>query len=134
MCGGYVFSKSLPRSFLAIGSCADRCFKSSEIAGLITSAAISRAPFTVPSVVLESDTCVAIRHPKAEWRIHYVLFPKHDTRNIATLTPEDAPYLLGCMAMVRALVEKDHLQAYRLQTNGPKLQEIAYLHFHLIAP
>ena len=33
-----------------------------------------------------------------------------------------------------SLVGKDHLQAYRLQTNGPRLQDVAYLHFHLIAP
>jgi hypothetical protein len=133
VCGGYLFSQSVSRSFLAVGSCQDRCYKPSEIAGLITSAAILRAPFLFPSVVLESDTCIAIRHPKPHARIHYVLFPKHDTRDITTLTPVDSPYVLGCFALARDLVLRDNLQAYRLYTNGPEFQEIAYLHFHLIA-
>lgn len=133
VCGGYLFSQSIPRSFLAIGSCQDRCYKPKELAGLITSAVIQRAPFLVPGVVLESDTCVAIRHPRPEARIHYVLIPKHDTRDITTLTPQDTPYVMGCFALARELVKRDHLSAYRLYTNGPDLQDISYLHFHLVA-
>lgn len=132
--GGYLFAQSTPRSFLAFNDCQDRCYDSNELAGLVASAAILRAPFLVPGVVLESDTCLAIRHPRPEARVHYVLFPKHDTRNIATLTAEDSPYVLGCFALVRELVTRDALKAYRLQANGPALQEVAYLHFHLIAP
>lgn len=133
VCGGYLFSQSVPRSFLAFGNCQERCYKPTEIAGLITSAAILRAPFLIPGVVLESDTCLAIRNPKSETRIHYVLFPKHDTRNITTLTPADSPYVMGCFALARELVSRDKIQSYRLYTNGPESQEIAYLHFHLIA-
>ena len=131
--GGYLFAQSTPRSLLSLGHCQDRCYNANELAGLVTSAAILRAPFLVPGVVLESDTCLAIRHPKPEARVHYVLFPKHDTRNITTLTPEDSPYVLGCFAMARDLIVRDKLKAYRLQTNGPALQDIAYLHFHLIS-
>jgi len=69
--------------------------------------------------------------PKA--RIHYVFFPKHDTRNIVTLTPEDSPYVLGCFALARELVLKEKISGYRIYTNSPELQEIAYLHFHLVA-
>jgi HIT domain len=132
-CGGYLFADTTPRSLLAIGSCEDRCYKANELAGLITSAAILRAPFAVPGVVAESDTCLAIRHPKPDARIHYVLFPKHDTRNITTLTADDSHFVLGCFALARQLVAQDKLKAYRLRTNGPALQEIAYLHFHLVA-
>jgi len=130
--GGYLFSRSLPRSFLDFQSCQDRCFKPAEVAGVIASSAILRAPFVIPGVVLESDTCLAIRNPRPEAKTHYVLFPKHDTRNITTLTPEDIPYVLGCFALARELVTRDHLQGYRLYTNGPDTQEISYLHFHLI--
>ena len=133
VCGGYLFSKSIPRSFLALGHCQERCYKPAEIAGLITSAAIQRASFMVPGTVLESDTCLAIRNPRPEAKTHYVLFPKHDAKNIASLTPADTPYVLGCFAMARELVARDNLQAYRLYTNGPEFQEIAYLHFHLVA-
>jgi diadenosine tetraphosphate (Ap4A) HIT family hydrolase len=132
VCGGYLFSRSLPRSFLATSDCGDHCYSQKEIAGLVASIAILRAPFMVPDVVMESDTCIAIRYPKPRVRIHYVLFPKHDVKNIANLTSEDVPYVLGCLAMVRKLVSRDKLKAYSLQTNGPARQEITYLHFHLI--
>jgi hypothetical protein len=132
-CGGYLFSKSLPRSFLATSDCGDHCYSEREIAGLITSIAILRAPFLLPNVALESDKCIAIRYPGSQPKIHYVLFPKHDVKNIAELTAEDVPYVLGCLAMVRELVSQDKMEAYSLQTNGPAIQKIAYLHFHLIA-
>ncbi|MDD5267288.1 MAG: HIT domain-containing protein [Methylococcales bacterium] len=133
VCGGYLFSKTVPRSFLAFRSGHYRFYNKQEIAGLVTSAAILRAPFLISDVDLESDTCLAIRHPKPKARIHFVLFPKHDTKNITTLTPADSPYLLGCFALARELILREKLQAYRLYTNGPRFQEIAYLHFHLIA-
>ena len=133
VCGGYLFSRSEPRSFLAFGNCQDRCFKASELAGLVTSAALLRVPVAIPKVVMESDTCLAVRHPRPQGRVHYVLFPKHDTRNITTLTPDDAPYVLGCFAMARELVARDRLQAFRMHTNGPDFPDIAYLHFHLVA-
>lgn len=133
VCGGLLFSKSLPRSFLAVGDCRDRCFRANELAGLVTSAALLRMPAVIPKAVMESDTCLAVRHPRPQGRVHYVLFPKHDTRNITTLTPEDVPFVLGCFAMARELVARDRLQAYRVHTNGPDFQEIAYLHFHQVA-
>jgi histidine triad (HIT) family protein len=131
--GGYLFSRSLPRSFLAVGNCGGRCFNANEIAGLLASAAIQRAPGVIPGVVLESDTCIAVRYPRPQTRIHLVLFPKRDVKDIATLTAEDVPYVLGCFAMVRELVETEHIKDYRLSSNGPTRQEVTYLHFHLIA-
>ena len=132
-CGGYLFSQTTPRSFLAVGDCQGRCYNPNELAGLVASAAILRAPFLIPGVVIESDTCLAIRHPKPEAKFHYVLFPKHDTRNITTLASDDTRYVMGCFALARELVARDNITAYRLQTNGPAFQDIAYLHFHLIA-
>jgi hypothetical protein len=131
--GGYVFSRSLPRSFLAVGSCERQCYKGNDLAGLLASAAIQRAPSLLPAVVLESDTCIAVRDPRPQPRGHYVLFPKRDIKNISTLTPLDVPYVLGCFALTRELVTRDGLQDYRLLTNGPRRQEVTYLHFHLIA-
>jgi diadenosine tetraphosphate (Ap4A) HIT family hydrolase len=83
--------------------------------------------------VLESDTCIALRYPRPQARIHYVLFPKRDIKNVATLTPLDAPYVLGCLALTRELVLRDRLHDYHVVTNGPGRQEVSYLHFHLIA-
>jgi hypothetical protein len=134
LCGAYLFHKSLPRSFLAVGACSPHCYSEAEVAGLLSSVGLLRAPDLIPDVQMESDTCLAVRYPRPEARVHYVLFPKHDVRNIAQLTPEDEPYVMGCFAMVRELVARDHLHGYSLHTNGPDKQEIAYLHFHLLAP
>ena len=131
-CGGYLFSESIPRKFLTFEGCRNTCFESKELAGLLVSAGIQKVPGLIPGVVLESDTCLAVRYPKPEAKIHYVLFPKHDVKNITSLAAEDAEYVMGCFALARELVERDHIQAYRVSTNGPAYQEIAYLHFHLV--
>jgi hypothetical protein len=132
-CGGYLFSDSIPRAFLAAGSCGEHCYDANELAGMIASIGLLRTPALIPGVVLESDTCLSIHYPRPEGRVHYVLFPKHDVRDIAHLTPDDMPYVAGCFAMVRELVERDRLRDYVVHTNGPERQEIAYLHFHLVA-
>jgi Scavenger mRNA decapping enzyme C-term binding len=131
-CGGWLFARSTPRSFLAVTDCKARCYKANELMGLFASAAILRAPAVLPNVEMESATCIAIRHPRPEARYHYVLFPKHDSRNITTLTDEDAPFVMGCFAMVRELVARDSMRVWRMLTNGPAMQDVAYLHFHLI--
>ena len=131
--GGYMFSRSLPRSFLDTKTCGDHCYSKAEVAGLVTSAIVLRSPFLVPGVVLESDTCLSIRYPGAKARVHYVLFPKHDVKDISMLTPEDIPSIVGCFAMIHELVQRDNLQKYSVCTNGPGKQEITYLHFHLTA-
>jgi hypothetical protein len=131
-CGGYLFSQSIPRTFLTFEGCRDKCFDSKELAGLLVSAGIQKIPGLIPGVVLESDTCLAVRYPKPEAKVHYVLFPKHDIKNITSLAAEDAKYVMGCFALAHELVERDHMQAYRVHTNGPAYQEIAYLHFHLV--
>jgi diadenosine tetraphosphate (Ap4A) HIT family hydrolase len=81
----------------------------------------------------ESNECIAIRHPKPEGRVHLVLFPKRDVRNVLELQPEDGPYVLGCFALARKLTDLEGVRNYRLLTNGPALQHVTYLHFHVIA-
>lgn len=131
--GGYLFSKSLPRSFLAVSDCENRCYRPSDLAGLLASAAIQQTPSVLPTVAKESNECLAIRHPRPEARIHYVLFPKRDVRNVLELTDEDRPYVWGCFALARSLVEASGVENYRLYTNGPRLQHLTYLHFHVVA-
>jgi hypothetical protein len=131
--GGYVFSRSLPRSFLAITECAQQCLRPSELAGLLVSAGIQRMPTALPRVEYESDKCIAIAHPSPETRIHLVLFPKRDIKNIGALSVGDAPYVLDCFAMVREISERTQIKHYRLLTNGPARQHVAYLHFHFMA-
>jgi hypothetical protein len=130
--GGYLFADTQPRSLLALGQCQHRCLRPSELAGLIASAGIQRADVFVPGKVRETDRCVAIRHPTDDARLHFVVFPKRDIRNLTTLGPDDVPYLLDCLAVMRSIVEEQHMNRYRIYTNGPDLQEITYLHLHLV--
>ncbi|HTT13260.1 MAG TPA: HIT domain-containing protein [Burkholderiaceae bacterium] len=130
--GGYLFSNSQPRSFLALTDCV-ACYRPNDLAGLLVSAGIQRAPYLVPHVVMESDRCIAIEHPFPRTRTHFVVFPKKDIRNIADIAQGDEPYVLDCLGMIRALVLEHGLRNYRVVTNGPDLQDVTYLHFHLVS-
>ena len=129
--GGYVFSASQPRSLLALVPC-DHCYSPNELAGLLASAGIQRIGGALPLVVKESDRCLAIRHPLPAARVHLVVFPKKDVKDIADVAVEDQPYVLDCLAIVRALVLEYGLRQYRVVTNGPGLQAVRYLHLHVL--
>lgn len=131
--GGFLFSKSIPRSFLAVSDCGSACYRPSDLAGLVTSADIQRIPGAIPGVIAESDQCIVIKHPKPEARVHFLLFPKHDVKNIGAMTTEDQASVIGCFALVSNLASEYHAQNYRLVTNGPALQHVTYLHFHFLA-
>jgi len=130
--GGYLFADSQPRSFLALANC-DTCYRANDLAGLIASVGIQHAPAALPRVVKETDRCLAIEHPFRRTKVHFVVFPKKDVRNIADVSVEDQPYLLDCLAVVRALVVENGLRDYRVETNGPGPQKVTYLHLHLVS-
>jgi histidine triad (HIT) family protein len=129
--GGYLFSKSEPRSFLALNRC-ENCANPNELAGLLASVGVRRLPGLIPFVVLETDKTIVMKHPFAKERVHYLIIPKKDIKNIGEISKEDGPYLIDAYAVARALIEKEKLYRYRLYTNGPGVQHVAYLHFHLI--
>ena len=129
--GGYLFNESVPRSFLAVSDCASSCYRPNELAGLLASAGIQRAPGLLPNVVKETDKCVAIKHPFPDERYHFVIFPKKDIKNIGEVSADDAPYVMDCLAIIRALTLEYRLKLYDVQTNGPGAQTVTYLHFHL---
>jgi hypothetical protein len=129
--GAALFHASQPRSFLEVMNCQHRCYRSNELAGLLASAAIQQTPGLIPEIVAQNDECIAIRHPVDRSSKHFVLFPKKDIRNIAELGSEDSGYVMGCLAIVRSLVQGQHMYAYRVWTNGPGNQDVTYLHFHL---
>lgn len=131
--GAYFFSRSIPRSLLAVSDCGSTCYKPNDVAGLLVSAGIQRLPGVIPGVQRESNECLAVRHPEPEGRVHFVLFPKRDARNILELTSDDQPFVMGCFALARELAREANALNWRLVTNGPALQHATYLHFHLIA-
>ena len=130
--GGWLFSRSIPRSFLAVSNCGDSCYKLNDLAGLFASVGIQTGS-TALVAEAESTQCVAIKHPRPENRVHYVLFPKRDAKSVLELQPEDGPFVLGCFALAGQLARTEALGNYRLYSNGPALQHITYVHFHLVA-
>jgi diadenosine tetraphosphate (Ap4A) HIT family hydrolase len=130
--GGWLFSQSQPRSFLAVGEC-ERCYNANDLAGLLASAGIQRAGNALPFVVKETERCIAIEHPFRKVRYHYIVFPKKDVKSIADISLADHQYVLECMAVMRTLVLEHGLRRYRVVTNGPGLQHVTYLHFHVVA-
>jgi hypothetical protein len=129
--GGYLFTKTQPRSFLSFVNGRVHLSKK-ELAGLLASAGIQQLPGFIPSVVFETDKTIAIRSPLPEARIDYVIFPKKDIKNIGEITKDDSEYLLDAYLVARHIIQEKKLSRYRFYTNGPRFQSIAYLHFHLI--
>ena len=133
MLGGYLFAQTRPRSFLALDKCESTCFQANELLGLLTSVGIQRFPALVPSEVKETNKTVVIEHPSPQARIHYLVIPKIDIKNIAELSDADSEYLIDAFKVVREIVREKNLTDYRLTTNGPGFQGVTYLHFHLTA-
>lgn len=131
--GGYLFSGVQPRSVFALSQCGTSCYRPSDLAGLLASIGVQRAPGLLPGVVRESERCITIRHPNPDARVHFVSFPKRDMKDIASLSVEDGPYVLECLAHIHALVVEHQLRAYRVITNGPGRQGVRYLHLHLVS-
>lgn len=131
--GGYLFADTRPRSLLALNKCENSCLKPNELAGLVASVGIQRFPSFIPYVVMETDKTIVIKHPAPEARIHYVIIPKKDIKNLGEASQEDKEYLLDVFAVISKIVKEQHLEQYRVVTNGPAYQSATYLHFHLMA-
>jgi histidine triad (HIT) family protein len=132
--GGYVFSETRTRPFLAVRNCEGSCFKTNEALGLLASIGIQKFPGFVPSVIKETDKTIAIKSPDPQAPIHDIIIPKKDIKNIGELSEEDEKYITDVYAVIDALIKEQHLTKYKIITNGPGYQQVTYLHFHLLAP
>jgi len=130
--GGYLFSQSQPRSFMAINRCRD-CLSHQDLLGLLASVGIQKFPALIPLKVCETDKTVAIKHPFSRDAFHYVIFPKKDIKNIGEISEADLQYFVDALWVSRWIIEQKKLSKYRFYTNGPGSQDITYLHFHLVA-
>lgn len=131
--GGYVFSDTQRRPVIEAERCRRGCLDPTELAGLLASVGVQHSP-VLPGTVLETDRTLVIEHPRPHARIHFVVIPKQDIRNIADLTAADAGYLADAFAAIGTLVRRHQLDRYQVITNGPGYQRVSYLHFHLTAP
>jgi len=130
--GGYLFSKSQPRSLIALNQCRS-CLTQEDFLGLLASAGIQNFSGAMPLKVCETDKTIAVKLPfSAERRIHYVIVPKKDIKNIGEISGANEQYFTDAFYVARWIIEQGKLSKYYLYTNGPELQHVTYLHFHLI--
>ncbi len=133
MLGGYLFSDTRPRSLLALNRCNGTCLQANELLGLVASVGVQRFSALAPKVVKETDKTIAIEHPSPSARIHYLVIPKKDIKNVGELSDADGEYLIDAFKVAREIIKEQNLTDYRLTTNGPGFQTATYLHFHLTA-
>ncbi len=131
--GGYIFRNTEPRSFLALNNCEKTCLKPNELAGLLVSVGIQNASSLIPKIIKETDKTIAVEHPFPESKIHYLVFPKKDIKDISKLSNENKEYLDDAYGVMTEIIEEKKLTKYRIITNGPAYQHVTYLHFHLQA-
>ena len=128
--GGYLFSDTQPRSFLAFNRC-ENCLNPKELLGLMASVGVQKTPGLIPSVILETDKTIVMQIPIKTEKYHFVIIPKKDIKDVGQLSKGDEPYLIDAYSVTAELIRQKHLKRYRMSTNGPGKQVVAYLHFHL---
>jgi diadenosine tetraphosphate (Ap4A) HIT family hydrolase len=104
-----------------------------DLLGLLASVGIQNFSGLMPFKVFETDKTVVIKLPFSSDRIHYVIIPKKDIKNIGEISEANAQYLTDAFFVARWIVEQEKLSKYRFYTNGPGSQDVTYLHFHLVA-
>ncbi|MEP6569229.1 MAG: HIT domain-containing protein [Acidobacteriota bacterium] len=131
--GGYLFSDTRPRSFLALRSCGGTCFQANELFGLAASVGVQKFGTLGPSIMKETDKTLVIEHPNPQAPVHYIIIPKKDLKNFADVSDADGAYLLDAFKVAGEIIREKNLTNYRITTNGPGYQSATYLHFHLTA-
>ena len=132
--GAASFVRTQARPLPVVHRCesVEDCLTDAEVLGLITSVGLHLAPGLMPDIVARSQQCVAIRSPRPQASVDLVFFPTRDMRDLLDVTPGDEKYLLGCIALMRQVVDERGIRGWRIVSNGPDRQEIGYLHFHLM--
>lgn len=129
--GGYLFTDTQPRSFLALHRCEKQCLKPNDIVGLLAAVGIQRVGGRLPGVVMETDKTIVLKHPMPSAPVHLLIIPKRDIKNIADVTAEDREYLTDALLVAGEVIRERNLTRYEVTTNGPSAQQVTYLHFHL---
>lgn len=131
--GAYLFTETQRRPVFNLRACLEaECMSEKELNGLFTSVGLNKMPGFLPTPIFESDKIVVVHYPDSNAPFHEVVFPKKDIRDISQLSDGDQEYVWAAMTYIAESVKRNHLQKYRVVTNGPYFQKTTYLHFHLI--
>lgn len=132
LAGSILFADSRPRKPLTVHICHEG-WNINEIAGLFASVLVQKFPGLIPKVLLETDKTIVFEHPRPKHKIHYMFVPKKDIKNIGELAEEDKDHLIDLFSSIAVTIDKLGIVNYRICSNGPGKQDVAYLHFHLWA-
>ena len=133
-CGYWFFCDSRPRSPL---SCklsrrsGHTVFSRSQLAGLLASVLVQKAPRLIPKIVLETDKTLVFKHPRPRHKVHYMFVPKRDIKNIGELSVDEREHIVDLFACIVTCINRLEIRDYQIWSNGPGKQDVAYLHFHL---
>lgn len=132
--GGLLFCKVQPRSIFSRLKC-EQCFliDHKEVKGMLASLGFQFTPNWAPRWITSTEKCVVIKHPRPIGEYHVVAFPRKDIKNIGEMNQEDIPFVVDCLLTLQKLIQENHLRNYRIFTNGPDIQEVTLLHFHLVS-
>jgi len=123
--GGYLFSQSQPRSFLAINRC-DSCLTHEDLLVLLASIQIQKVSGLMLFKVFETDKTAVVKLLFSSHRIHYVIIPKKDIKNIGEISEADAQYLTD------AFLLRDGLSSDRSYRSIASTQTVQVLRMLLI--
>lgn len=132
--GGFLFSDTIKRNFIDISRCHENCLKQNELMGLLASVGVQNLGSKLPKVVQETDKTLVfdIQYPYPQSKIHYLVVPKKDIKDISQLTQDDKEYINDAYLVIGKVVRDNQYQKYQVITNGSGFQEVTYLHFHLV--
>ena len=130
--GAYLFHDTQPRQIIRLDDCKENCIRDDELLGLLASIGVRKTPSVIPDVIKETELTVVMKHPYPESKIHYLVVPKKDIKDIGDLTEEDRKYLVDVFEVISVIANELKLDKYRILTNGPGYQQVSYLHFHIV--
>ncbi len=83
----------------------------------------------------ETDSWLAIIHPKPCYPVHIVILPKRKISNWLSLPVDDAPLYSEFVDITQGMIRDFCLEeaGYRLIVNGGVNQTFPHLHVHLVA-
>lgn len=107
-----------------------------RLGGLLTKLLFANFSFALPMKRLrETDTLMAIFHPKPSHKFHILIVPKLKYKTIFDIPADDNKFTNDLFETLKSLIKEFNLEdgAYRLILNGGHNQKVDYLHFHLIS-
>jgi len=134
VCGYRLFCDTRPRPLL---NCklsrisGGTAYSRSQFAGLLASVLVQKSPRLLPQIVLETDRTLVFKHPRPRHKIHYMFVPKRDIKNIGELSVDEREHIIDLFACMVTCINHLGIRDYKVWSNGPGKQDVAYLHFHL---